>query len=219
MSSLDELKLADGLWLAAHDSPRRKSQLAERPLNSGLGGALLGELLFRGSIGVEAGRVYPRWLAVPEDPALAPIVTQIYSLGSERKSGLMLRDWIRYLAEDSRAADLVTNRLSLAGVISRETHKSLFGRVSVRYQPRDSVVSGAPVTRVTMALSRREELGQTQLTLAGLFLATGLHQQVFANQTPDERALLGHQLRHLHHMLRALLRAVEQVVGEAVMLR
>jgi hypothetical protein len=219
MSSLDDVKLADGLWLAAHDSPRRKSQLAERPLNLGLGGALLGELLLSGSIAVEGFRIYPQRVARSSDPALAPIVTEIYSAGSARGSELVLRDWIRYLASDSRAADLVTNRLSLDGVIRREEHRSLFGAVKVRYQPRDSVISGAPISSINLALSRGHELNQTRLTLAGLFLATGLHQQVFAAQTPDERALLGHQLRGLHPMLRELLRAVEQMVGEAIMLR
>jgi Golgi phosphoprotein 3 GPP34 len=219
MSSLDEVKLADGLWLAAHDSPRRKSQLGERPLNLGLGGALLGELLLGGSIAVEGGRIYPQRVAYPDDPALAAVATEIYRDNTGRIGGLILRDWIRYLATDSRAADLVTNRLSLAGVIRREEHKSLFGGVKVRYQPRDSVVSGAPVASVNLALSRGHELDQTRLTLAGLFLATGLHQQAFATQTPDERALLGHQLKGLHPALRELLRAVEQVVGEAVMLR
>nr|WP_296067055.1 GPP34 family phosphoprotein [uncultured Actinoplanes sp.] len=228
MPSLDQSKLADDLWLAAHDTPRRKSQLADRPLSLGLGAALLGELLLAGSIAIDGGAIFLRFAAAPDDPALAPVVNQMKGEdhsrrrqlpGAHEQSGLKLREWIQYLAVDNRAHDLVTNRMSRAGLIHREDRRSLFGGVTVRYTPRDSIISGAPVSRVNVALERRHELDQSQLALAGLFLATGLHQQVFANQTPDDRAELGRQLKTLHPMLRELLRAAEQVVGEAVMLR
>lgn len=220
-------RLADDLWLAAHDTPNGKSQLADRPLGIGLGGAILGELLFTGNIIVDSGNVLVRFAQAPDDPALAPAVRQLEDEDRRRRQRpaagqqgeMKLREWIQYLAVDNRGQELVTHRLSLAGVIRREQRKSLFGGVTTRFTPVDSIISGAPVSRINVELGRRIALDQVRLTLAGLFLATGLHEQVFATQTPDDRTELGRQLRTLHPMLRELLRATEQVVGEAAMLR
>ena len=62
-------------------------------------------------------------------------------------------------------------------------------------------------------------LDEHSLVLAGLMLATGLHQDALAGLSSGERTVLGGQLRKLHPMVRELLRCAEQIVGEAVMTR
>jgi hypothetical protein len=228
MPSPDEPTLTDDFWLTAHDTVNGKAQLAAQPLGTGLAAGLLAELLFTGNISVQDGMLYPQLAPVPHDAALSPIVamldeenraTRRQSGPAHRQSGLDLREWIRYLAIDNRAADLVTNRLSQRGIVILEQRRKLFGGATSRFVPRDSYVSGVPANRIIVTLQRRETLDQRVLTLAGLMLATGLHQQALESLNSDERAALAGQLRSLNPMLRELLRAAEQIVGEAVMTR
>jgi hypothetical protein len=76
-----------------------------------------------------------------------------------------------------------------------------------------------PASKIITGLQRGERLDLQTLVLAGLFLATGLHQQALESLTPGDRADLAGQLKGMNPMLRELLRAAEQIVGEAVMIR
>jgi hypothetical protein len=223
-----ESRLADGLWLAAHDTPTGKSRLGDRPLAIGLSSALLGELLFTGNITVAIGKIFPQFINAPDDSALASVVHQLKNeyrtrwpriSDSNPLDGLELREWIKYLAVDNYAHDLVTDRMSSSGAIRLKQHKRLFGGVTSRYVPANSVMSGTPASHVVTELGRRTVLDQASLTLAGLFLATGLDQQILASQPVGTRLELGRQLMVLHPMLRELLRVAEQLVGDAAMLR
>lgn len=220
--------LTDDFWLAAHDTFSGKPQLVAGPLGIGLAAGLLGELLFTGHISVSKGRLYLHFAPPPEDPALAPILAQLDEEERSRQhlageaheqSGHDLYEWIRYLAIEDRAAQLVTNRLSQSGIVTLEQRRKFFGGSTSRFVPRDSYVSGIPASRIITGLQRRERLDLQTLVLAGLLLATGLHQQALESLTPNERAHLADQLKSMNPMLRELLRAAEQIVGEAVMTR
>jgi Golgi phosphoprotein 3 GPP34 len=222
------LTLTDDFWLAAHDTVSGRPQMAAVPLGIGLAAGLLGELLFTGHITISKGLLYLQSAVPPEDPALVPLVAQLdeeergrrqLAVGAHEESGHDLYEWIRYLAIEDRAAQLVTNRLSRSGSVTLEQRRKLFGGSTSRFVPRDSYVSGVPASRILTGLQRREQLDPQTLVLAGLFLATGLHQQALESLTPSDRADLAHQLRGMHPMLRELLRAAEQIVGEAVMTR
>ena len=227
MSSADP-PLTDDFWLIAHDTVNGKPRLAAGPLNTGLATGLLAELLFTGNIAVQDGRLYPQMAAVPQDSALSPVVhlideedrVQRRQPGAlHRQSGLDLREWIKYLGIDNRAADLVTNRLSQRGLVSLEQRRKMFGGPVSRFVVRDTYTSGVPAVRIITNLQRHEPLNPPSLTVAGLLLATGLHQQALEALTTDDRARLADQLRGMHPMLRELLRCGEQIVGEAVMNR
>ena len=228
MSSPDFSPLTDDFWLIAHDSVNGKPQLAASPLSTGLATGLLVELLFAGNIAVQNGQLYPQLVPAPEDSALSPVVRLIEEedRAQRRQAGLMhrqsaldLRQWIKYLGIDNRAADLVTNRLSQRGLVTLEQRRKMFGGPVSRFVVRDSYISGVPAVRLVTGLQRRELLDHQSLALAGLLLATGLHQQALESLTPDDRSRLADQLRGMNPMLRELLRCGEQIVGEAVMTR
>lgn len=222
------LTLTDDFWLAAHDTVSGKPRMAAGPLGTGLATGLLAELLFTGHIAVSKSLLYVQFAPSPEDPALVPIVAQLdeedrgrrqLARGAHEQSGQDLYEWIRYLAIEDRAAQLVTNRLSQRGSVTLEQRRKLFGGSTSRFVPRDSYVSGVPTSRIITGLQRRERLDLQTLVLAGLYLATGLHQQALESLTPSDRAELAGQLKGMNPMLRELLRAAEQIVGEAVMIR
>lgn len=221
--------LTDDFWLVAHDTVNGKSALATRALGTGLATGLLVELLFAGNIAVQDGLLYPQLMTPPpQDAALDPIVRMINQEDQaqrreagvlHRQSGLDLREWIKYLSIDNRAADLVTNRLSQRGLVVQEQRRKMFGSPVVRFVARDSFTSGTPAVRIITSLQRRELLDHRSLALAALLLATGLHQQALEALSTGDRARLADQLRTMNPMLRELLRCGEQIVGEAVMTR
>jgi hypothetical protein len=132
--------------------------------------------------------------------------------------GHQLRDWVSYLAYERRAEELVIDRLASAALVRQEQHQRLLGGVTVRYVPYDSVVAGTPASAINAAVKRGDTLSESQLFLAGLFLATGLHHQALATLTSTERLVLSYQLgRRLDPMSRELLKAADTAVGEAAM--
>jgi hypothetical protein len=143
-----------------------------------------------------------------------------------RQRGHDLRAWLSYLAYEGRAEARVIDRLSRSGRVRREQRRRLFGGTTVRYVPCDSYVSGTPASSITIAVQNGRRLPWSEVFLAGLFLATGLHHHALATLSPYERSVLAQQIeKGLHDvgepgvraMSRELLRAADAAVGEAAM--
>lgn len=132
--------------------------------------------------------------------------------------GHKLGEWISYLAYERRAEERVIARLSRTGLVRRDERRRFLGGKTVRYVPYDTVAAGTPATTISGALQRRRDLSWSELFLAGLFLATGLHHHALATLDPAERSQLTQQLgRRLDAMSRELLKAADAAVGEAAM--
>lgn len=135
-----------------------------------------------------------------------------------RKHGHQLGTWMSYLAYEARAEYRVIDRLSRAGLVRKEQRRRLLGGTAVRYVPYDSVASGTPANSISSAVQSRRGLDWSELMLAGLLLATGLHHHALATLSPLERSELADQLkRGLDPMSRELLRAADAAIGEAAM--
>lgn len=135
------------------------------------------------------------------------------------RRGHDLRDWIAFLARERRAEDRVIDRLSRAGLVKQQERRRLLGGSKVHWMPFDTTVAGAPATEINTALSRGLLLDDPQLLLAGLFLATTLHQHALATLGPDDLARLTDQLkRRLDTTSRELLKAADNAVADAALL-
>ena len=135
-----------------------------------------------------------------------------------RQRGHPLGAWMSYLAYERRAEDRVIDRLSRTGLGRRRERRRLLGGTTVSYVPCDSVASGTAASGISIAVRSRRGLDESQLFLAGLFLATGLHHHALATLTSSERSELADELkRGLGEMPRELLRAADAAVGEAAM--
>jgi len=223
----EPLPLTDDLWLAAHDSVNGKSRLNPRTLGIGLAAGLIAELLFWQNLSLDKGQLYLLNAPTPQDPALVPVWNQFVEEERVRRSaapshdqgGQSVDDWIAYLAADTRAEELVINRLSQSGNVTRAQRRGLTGK-RVVFVPNDPNVSGWPAGRLSSMLARGQQLDHSDLMLAGLFLATALHQQALDQLGPEGFQELSRQLRRdLHPMLRELVSRAESAVGEAVMNR
>lgn len=135
-----------------------------------------------------------------------------------RRRGHELGVWISYLAYEKRAEVRVIDRLARTGLVRREERRRLWSGPTVRYVPYDSVTAATPASLISIAVRKGRALSASELVLAGLFLATGLHHHALATLTPPERTRLAAQLgRRLDDTSRELLRAADSAVGEAAM--
>lgn len=135
-----------------------------------------------------------------------------------RQRGHQLGAWMSYLAYERRAEDRVLDRLSRAGLVRRRERRRLLGGTTVSYVPCDSVTSGTATSGISIAVRSRRGLDKSQLFLAGLFLATGLHHHALVTLSSSERSDLADELkRGLGEMPRELLRAADAAIGEAAM--
>ncbi|GID33447.1 GPP34 family phosphoprotein [Paractinoplanes brasiliensis] len=135
-----------------------------------------------------------------------------------RRRGHRHAEWLSYLAYQGRAETLVVDRLARVGLARPKQERRLLRAPTTTFVPHDSVASGTPANRLSIALQGRERLGRSQLCLAALILATGLHHHAFATLNPADRSYLSDELqRGLDEPSRELLRAADAAVGEAAM--
>jgi len=133
-------------------------------------------------------------------------------------SGHQVREWMAYLANKRRAEALVGDRLASRGLVWRE-ERGLPGFRSVRYVPRDTIVTGNPASKVRTAAERGSALPWSGLFLAGLFLATGLHQHALATLKSSEHSTLQSLLQGLDEQSLELLKTAQDAVGNAAAVR
>ena len=160
-------RLADDLYLLAHDDRTGKPRLGPRQLGLGLAGGLLAEQLLADQIGVAPGglvcvtghrrrdRQPPGGLLgqIAAEPALLPV-----------------RDWLEFLSRTS--ARQVADRLEQAGYLITVPRR-IPGRAGRRV-PRNPDWAITPISRARAALHPRHPAGPYGCALAGLAAASGL---------------------------------------------
>ena len=201
-------RLADELFLIAHDDYSGKPLAAAVLVDSALAGAIIGELFFDGRITIARSQLY-----VADDRAWQEPVTD-RALGEmvRRGDGHPLRSWLEFLAP--RVRDHVGDRLVSAGVVSRTTSRGLDLRTTVRWPGLDPNRVARPRVRLNAILERSDQpLDPRTATLAGLVQSAGLLRAL----TPANRSAVANRIaaarRLLPPELRDLLNAVDAAVA------
>jgi hypothetical protein len=173
-----------------------------------------------------------RWPAVPREVAAQPLPAPGVASASlparqvprHRQRGHDLAVWIDYLAFEQRAEQPVVDRVVRTGRAVLVERRRLFGGMSQRIVPRDSVVAGTPAFAINESVrrGRTHELTTAQLVLAGLFLATRLDHHALAPLEPRERDALNNELGRLKTSIPTaaeLLKAADIAVSSTTMTR
>ncbi len=187
------LPLADELFLVGHDQYSGKAQIDDRALDTGLAGAVLGEMVLAGRLGVDRDTM----IAVRDqrpygdrvtDAALAEVLKQDQPHSA--------RSWVEYLRDHVRT--MVASRLVSRGLVRQQLSRQR------RFPAVDPVVAAAPQARLRFMLYRPGKADQQTAVLGVLTLATGLDFVVgggSGRQTRRELSLLhssiSPDLRHL----------------------
>lgn len=206
-------RLADELFLMAHDDVSGRPRLAERLLGLGLAGALLGELALEEWIDLRAGGVF-----VTERAGRAPAPSD--ALTSRALQYLLaeqhpVRTWLAFFAQT--AHDDVAERLVAAGLVARQSRRRPWQAGG--WAPTSANAAALPAAQLVTQLIRGRPLSEQQTVMVGLLRATGLDQTVLweARQSaPEAVRHLGEAVAALKPSLTELISQTEAAVGAAV---
>lgn len=221
---LPSLRLADELFLAAHDhdAARMRPRLLPVVLSIGLSGALLAELMLENRIGQPEGYVLaanPRAVGGPHRTVRGPgsvadeILDQIAAHPGQPVSG-----WLSNLRHT--ATEGVVDRLFAEGVLREVKTRRWWGGTGVEYQAVNLNQALGPEARIFgVANSRGADISLSSALLAGLCDATGLRDKLPVWDLPaaEVRTRMSRLRDRLPAPLRGLLADVETSVGAAML--
>jgi hypothetical protein len=199
-------RVADDLYLMAHDEVTGRVLLSPRAAGLGLAAGLVAELALAGAVGVTAGGLVVTGAAAPGD-ALAGAVLGVVAGERERPS---VRDWLAFLGRT--AARDVAVRLAGAGYLA-----SARGWRGQRWVPVDADCAFAPVARVRSALSPYRPVAGQGVVVAGLADACGLGPRMTDYLPPGHHRRLEQSMALLDPGLRVLVAATRAAVDSAVL--
>jgi hypothetical protein len=190
------LPLADELFLIGHDEYTGKSIVNAELLDTGLAGAVLGELLLDDRIIVDEGRV-----SIRDPRPIGESVTDAALVEIRKQQETHpVRAWVEYLRDEVR--EVVGRRVIATGLVRREQSRALL-RTVVRFPAVDTVAAAGPKVRVRYILERAETIDLHTATLAVLVRTTRLEAslvldpargdpiaEVLAGLPPDIRMLV-----------------------------
>ena len=202
-------RVADDLWLLAHDDVTGRPYIQPRPLGLGLAGALLAELMLVGTISIRPDGVMVSDGTPPGD-GLARSVLGLVISEHERHAA---QRWLLFLARTG-AAD-VAGRLEQSGYLTRVSTRR-FGR-GERWVPVDADSAFAPLVRVKSVLSSSQPVTVQSAALGGLAAACGLGHQLSLYLPPRARRRLDEAVGQLDPGLRDLIAQTRAAVDSAVL--
>lgn len=200
-------RLADDLFLIAHDDYSGKAAATSKTLDPALAGALLGELLLDGRIAVTNGQVFVANDRLRKEPVADMILDEIIRRGD----GHAVRAWVRFLAP--RVRNQIGDRLVSAGWVRRERARRLNLRATVRWPGVDPNRVAVPRAVLTTILERANEPMDTRTaTLAALVRSGGVLRVLsLVDRSATERIATSRRL--LPPGLRDLLDGVDATIA------
>lgn len=205
---MQTLPLADEYFLVGHDEYSGKPLVNNEVLDTGLAGAVLGELVLAGRLYItpETGLVMVRdqraYGERVSDAALAEILKQ--------REPHPVRAWVEYLRDDVR--NMVAPRLIQIGMIQKTQSRTLL-RQTVRYPAIEPLKAASPRARLRYMLDHPQNLDGQTAVLGGLARATGLEHVLGAGTAKEARERLGQMTERLSPELVTLCAGVDTAVG------
>ncbi|HEX6501393.1 MAG TPA: GPP34 family phosphoprotein [Micromonosporaceae bacterium] len=198
--------LADQLFLVGHDEHTGKAHVADEVLDSGLAGAVLGELVLAGRVAVVDGLVVVRdhraYGEAVTDSALAEVIKQ--------RASHPIRAWVEYLRDDAR--EMIGRRLVRDGVVQRVQSRVML-RQTVRFPAVDPVQAASPRVHLWYSIEHPELLDEVTAMLGALVRAVGLERVLVADTRRRARDTLQQITERLPDDLHAVVSGVDAAVA------
>ena len=206
--------LADQYFLIAHEDRTGRSRLHPRATGLGLAGALIGELILEGRVGVADGDLIILDRHPPTD-ALAHDILDLLIAQSRHRD---VRTWLAFLSQD--AAARVGERLMRLGAVVPVVRRRMLSTQTL-YMPtraeQPNAAAWAPA-RLANLLVRGIEMSVSDRLLVGLIAATGLTRHVLYDFEMHRQAFqtLPNAVESLPSDLRELVEITEASVGSVL---
>lgn len=202
-------RVADDLYLLAHDEVTGKPRLNARAAGLGLAGALLAELELSDNI-----RLQPDWIMVADRaPPPDRLARAVLGLIASEPGRLAARECLLFLART--AAGDVALRLEQAGYLRRESSRRAWR--GDRWVPVNSNSALAPVVRVKAAMDPAQPGDARNAALAGLAAACGLAPHLAPYLPPKAHDRLEEAALRLQPSLRDLIARTQAAVDSALL--
>jgi hypothetical protein len=206
-------RIADDLYLVAHDERSGRCRVSVRAAGLGLAAGMFAELMLGGHVEVRGGRLLPGLGPLPPDD---PMLGEVLGLVDLRRQDGDVAAWLRFLAVES--AEDVRHRLISGGVLTRVAARGVVRR-RVTYLPVDPNQAVWPAIRLAKHLTHDLPMSLADRVLTGLVDAVGLLDTVLwlkPDHAPGwERAR--QVRRELPAGLRELVAHVDAAVGQGVL--
>jgi hypothetical protein len=206
--------LADQYFLIAHEDRTGRSRLHPRATGLGLAGALIGELVLEGRVGIADGDLIILDRHPPTD-ALAHDILDLLIAQSRHRD---VRTWLAFLSQD--AAARVGERLMRLGAVEPVVRRRMLSTQTL-YMPNSAEQRNAAAwapARLANLLVRGIEMSVSDRLLVGLIAATGLTRHVLYDFEMHRHAFqtLPNAVESLPSDLRELVEITEASVGSVL---
>lgn len=206
--------LADQYFLIAHEDRTGRSRLHPRATGLGLAGALIGELILEGRVGIADGDLIILDRHPPTD-ALAHDILDLLIAQSRHRD---VRTWLAFLSQD--AAARVGERLMRLGAVEPVVRRRMLSTQTL-YMPNSAEQRNAAAwapARLANLLVRGIEMSVSDRLLVGLIAATGLTRHVLYDFEMHRHAFqtLPNAVESLPSDLRELVEITEASVGSVL---
>ncbi|HEY1620771.1 MAG TPA: GPP34 family phosphoprotein [Streptosporangiaceae bacterium] len=201
-------RVADELWLLAHDDATGRPFLHPRAAGLGVAGGLLCELLLAGVIRCEPAVVLAPGAGRPGDELAGRVAEVIAAEPGVLGAG----EWLAFLGRT--AAGDVARRLAAAGYLAAVPGR---WRRGARWRPADPDRAFAPITRARAALDPARPVTAEAGTLAGLAVACGLGPRLLAYVPPGSHRNPDDMVAVLPDGQREVIAQVRAAVDSAVL--
>lgn len=201
--------LANDMFRLIHRDRDGVSLLDPHVTGLGLSAALLGELLLAGHLTVQQGLVVITDVSAPSDVLAHTVLDQVASEHDRHP----VRTWLAYLGRNAYAE--MAARMQRAGHIRTQASRRLLTR-TVRYVPTDMNAAAWPWARLARAVSRGELLGDFDILLSGLAVATDLHRVALVGDATPFAAAIRPVVADAAPPIRELITHTKAAAGDAV---
>jgi hypothetical protein len=206
--------LADQYFLIAHEDRTGRSRLHPRATGLGLAGALIGELILEGRVGIAEGDLIILDRHPPTD-ALAHDILDLLIAQSRHRD---VRTWLAFLSQD--AAARVGERLMRLGAVEPVVRRRMLSTQTL-YMPNSAEQRNAAAwapARLANLLVRGIEMSVSDRLLVGIIAATGLTRHVLYDFEMHRHAFqtLPNAVESLPNDLRELVEITEASVGSVL---
>jgi hypothetical protein len=206
--------LADQYFLIAHEDRTGRSRLHPRATGLGLAGALIGELILEGRVGIADGDLIILDRHPPTD-ALAHDILDLLIAQSRHRD---VRTWLAFLSQD--AAARVGERLMRLGAVEPVVRRRMLSTQTL-YMPNSAEQRNAAAwapARLANLLVRGIEMSVSDRLLVGIIAATGLTRHVLYDFEMHRHAFqtLPNAVESLPSDLRELVEITEASVGSVL---
>ena len=199
--------LADELFLIGHDQYTGKARVGDSVLDTGLAGAILGELAL-------ANRIF-----VDEDTQIfvndrgATASSELTRAASMLKQRVVhpVRAWVEYLRDSAR--ELIAPRVLNSGLLEQVSRRGMLKQV-VRYPARDRITALTPEVRLRYMVGHPAELDEQTALLGCLVRAAGLDFVLGGGTGREVREGLEQMSMLLKPNLRGLIVGVDAAIAQ-----